>query len=84
LFDSIVTSNTSLIVLETLEQYLKYKIEPPQGLTAIYEAYMAAISKETKSKEELEEMKVLNVMSFWNRRVKWWNNHYSGTWQPGT
>jgi hypothetical protein len=36
---NLVTSTTSLIVLETLEQYLKYKIEPPITLTDVSNYY---------------------------------------------
>src|SRR5258706_108359 len=38
---SIVTPNTSLMVLERLEQYVQYGIEPPRSLPQMREEYLA-------------------------------------------
>jgi len=42
---SIVTPNTSFIVLETLDQYLKYEIEPPESLLFIREQWLSLMTE---------------------------------------
>jgi len=42
---SIVTPNTSLIVLEKLDQYLQYEIEPPENLTVIHQQWRTIMNE---------------------------------------
>jgi len=67
----IVTENTSLIVLETLEQYLKHGITPPETLPNVLKQY-----KERKTKEEQDEQKrvsekIERIVNMWKERVNW-------------
>jgi len=48
---SIVTPNTSIIVLEKLEQYVKYEIEPPVNLTKMHNEWMAIMSLKKMEKK---------------------------------
>jgi len=54
----IVTDNTSLLVLETLSQYLKHKIEPPKGLTKVRQKYLQIMElrKEKVEKETQDKL----------------------------
>jgi len=80
---NLVTPNTSLIVLETLDQFLKHKIEPPKILLEIYEEYHRLMNDEKLKEEIKHENKMLNVLDFWKMKVQWWNYHYSEVvWVP--
>lgn len=65
----------SLIVLETLEQWLEYKIEPPQTLAlhAEWVKRREAVDDpiaEKKAKTEHER----ELLRYWEQRVAWWKN----------
>jgi len=65
----------SLIVLETLEQWLEHKIEPPANL-AIHDEWVRRRAAEDdpiaekKAKAEHEQ----RLLQYWEERVKWWND----------
>ena len=65
----------SLIVLETLEQWLEHKIEPPESL-AIHDEWARRRAAEDdpiaekKAKAEHEQQ----LLKYWEERVKWWND----------
>ena len=65
----------SLIVLERLDQWLTYKIEPPTSL-AIHKEWVKRRAAdddpiaEKKAKAEHEQ----RLLQYWEERVKWWNN----------
>lgn len=65
----------SLIVLERLEQWLEYKIEPPKELSIHAEWVKRRAAEddpiaEKKAKAEHEQM----LLRYWEERVKWWND----------
>ena len=65
----------SLIVLERLDQWLQYKIEPPESLSIHAEWVKRRAAEddpiaEKKAKAEHEQM----LLRYWEERVKWWNN----------
>ena len=65
----------SLIVLERLDQWLEYKIEPPESLSIHAEWAKRRAAEddpiaEKKAKAEHEQM----LLRYWEERVKWWNN----------
>eukprot|EP01122_Echinamoeba_exundans_P015639 TRINITY_DN751_c0_g1_i1.p1 TRINITY_DN751_c0_g1~~TRINITY_DN751_c0_g1_i1.p1 ORF type:complete len:1825 (-),score=361.56 TRINITY_DN751_c0_g1_i1:2120-7570(-) len=69
----IVTSNASLIVLEELDQYLKYDIEPPNELPNIKRDWLRLKRQMRDAETEKSEEKILHVLDLWKRRVAWWN-----------
>ncbi|KAJ3437191.1 von willebrand factor a domain-containing protein 5a [Anaeramoeba flamelloides] len=78
----IVTENTSLIVLETLQQYLEHDIVPPKNsLPKIYKQFM----ERRRSIEEQENKRVQNklkrVNGWWNKRMSWYNTDYYGQFE---
>ena len=66
---------TSILVLETLQQWLDNKIEPPKEL-AIHKEWVARRAAEDdpiaekRAKAEFDE----RLLALWEERVKWWNN----------
>jgi tetratricopeptide (TPR) repeat protein len=67
----IVTANTSLIVLEELEQYLKHDITPPESLESVYKAYVQQKQSEKASVEQKQKEKIKRVLSMWESRKDW-------------
>ncbi|MCP4900700.1 MAG: hypothetical protein GY906_27365, partial [bacterium] len=50
----LVTPHTSLMVLETLDQYLEYRIEPPATLPEMRDEYLAKITSLEEEESETE------------------------------
>ena len=70
---SIVTEGNSLIVLETVEDYVRYRITPPEELAKEYYAILnsQAEEKKEKKKEILEE-----IIEQSNEQTEWWKTVY--------
>jgi hypothetical protein len=66
---SVVTRNTSLIVLDRLEDYVTHRITPPEELLAEYQKRIATIQEDEKKSfdNHLEE-----VVNSFNERKNWW------------
>ena len=65
----------SLIVLERLEQWLEYKIEPPESLSIHAEWVKRRAADDDpiaakKAKAEHEQM----LLKYWEERVRWWKD----------
>ena len=73
----VVTPNTSLLVLETLDQYLQYKIVPPKTREAMYAAYQKRIGEQKQQEQKQAADKIEQVAKMWNERVAWWEKGYT-------
>jgi len=62
-----VTPTTSLIVLEKIDQYVQYEIEPPISLPKMNEQYWAIMNARKAKKEEKKEEKIHAVLNMWRR-----------------
>lgn len=69
----IVTRNTSLIVLENLNDYVQYHIVPPKELQ---EEYYRIINKQTEDKQEKLSNKIDEILKLQDEQTKWWNTRY--------
>jgi len=69
----IVTRNTSLIVLETLQDYLRYSIVPPKEMQADYFSQLQTTKSNSKekAKQHIESVVAMSVA-----QTKWWNTNY--------
>ncbi len=72
----IVTSDTSLIVLETVDQYIEHQIEPPDSLPEFQKLFRSQqqhvqIKKKAEFKSHLER-----IISLWKKRTEWWEEEY--------
>ena len=69
----IVTEGNSLIVLETVSDYLRYRISPPKELLQEYQKYLQQEEEDKKEsvKESLEE-----VIEQSADQTKWWQTSY--------
>ena len=71
----VASAVTSLIVLESLQQYLDHKIEPPKGMS-FYDEWKrrrAAEDDQIAAKEAQSEHE-RDLLRLWKERVEWWNN----------
>ncbi len=79
----IVTRNTSLIILETLDDYLRYNIEPPVEFQQEFatQMHLRKLEQTNRTQEQLEQC----VKDFQNR-LNWYHKEYNpspkigGTW----
>ena len=73
---SIVTTGTSLLVLETLEQYLKHDVTPPvtspnYGLRSSSDT-ARSVAKSTRQRDN-----TARVIAMWENRVTSWSREFS-------
>jgi hypothetical protein len=65
----IVTEGTSLIVLDSLEDYVRYRIEPPADLR---DAYFQRVKQESSTAQRQERDRLEQVLAQWKERQAWW------------
>ncbi len=70
---NLVTRNTSLIILDRLEDYIQHKIVPPKELR---KKYFEIIEKQKSEKKEFESQNIEKLFNFYNEKIDWWN-----TWE---
>lgn len=73
---NIVSPGTSLLVLESLDQYIEYDVEPPKQLPAMRQEFLLErrllnVRKKDEKREHLE-----GVVNLWNTRVQWWKTDF--------
>ncbi len=69
----IVTRNTSLIVLETLNDYVQYEIQPPAEFKEEYQRILKQIQGNLiskKSEDFKKSLEMINELKEWYRKVK--------------
>ena len=65
----------SLIVLETLDQWLQYKIEPPESLSIHAEwAKRRAADDDPIADRKARAEHEQQLLTYWEERVRWWND----------
>jgi Ca-activated chloride channel family protein len=78
----IVTPGTSLIVLESLPQYVEHEVAPPKSLPDMRAAYFAAIESRQRKEQTRVENKLDRVLAMWQKRVDWWNTEFKQGLEP--
>ena len=78
----LVTAQTSLLVLERLDQYVRYEVEPPLSRGAMREQYLAAIAQREKSAAGARASKLEAVVRIWEQRVAWWDTDFRRSRSP--
>jgi hypothetical protein len=71
---SIVTRNTSLLVLDQLEDYIRYHVAPPQKNWQ--EKYYAAIKDEEQTTHAQKVDHIETVVAAFRERVDWWSKNF--------
>ena len=73
---SIVTPNTSLIVLESLSQYLQYKIRPPATLASLRTQWDTEMARRARGLKLAQTSKLQRIIKLWENKVAWWRKRY--------
>ncbi|WP_378183029.1 VIT domain-containing protein [Aquimarina sp. SS2-1] len=72
----LITEFTSMLILDRIEDYVKYRIEPPKELKVAYKEQITAIEEEVQyKKEELEERREDLFKGYENLR-KWYTTKF--------
>lgn len=78
---SLVTPETSLIVLESLEQYLQHNICPPESLPKMRLEYFShqfsAITNKKEEEKRRKKSRLKYISKIWKKRIKWWKKDYT-------
>ena len=91
----LVTPYTSLIVLDSLDQYIEHRIAPPRSLPKMRVEYMKAIDTVEAQRKKVEQDKLSAVRKMWKKRLAWWTKEFkypknfkygvpNATTQPGS
>ncbi|MBL0312548.1 MAG: DUF2135 domain-containing protein [Holophagaceae bacterium] len=70
---SIVTPNTSLIVLDALSDYVRYHIVPPADMQT---DYFRQVQDEDRGKKEAEQRHLESLLSQFKERQNWWETEF--------
>ena len=68
----VVSPATSLLVLETLAQWLEHGIEPPETWPEMREQWQAAMKNRRNDEESAEARHLETLKRLWAERVSWW------------
>jgi len=69
----IATQETSLIVLERIEDYVQHEIEPPPALR---EAYQRLAAAQRKSRAQSDAARLDQVVKRFEARLAWWDRDF--------
>ena len=72
----LVTPFTSLIVLDSLEQYVEHEIMPPESLAEMREEYLRRIDTLEHQQRKQKADKLEAVLAMWQERVQWWQQEF--------
>ncbi len=73
----LVTPGTSLIVLESLDQYLEFAIAPPASLPEMRAEWESGMRDRKVEAEEEGKNKLEHILDLWQKRLEWWNTDFS-------
>ncbi|MBQ2621858.1 MAG: DUF2135 domain-containing protein [Thermoguttaceae bacterium] len=77
---SLVTPETSLIVLESLDQYILYNICPPRSQpsmqTDFFEYHLKTEDDDKKEFRQRKKDRLERVKKMWRNRVEWWEKEW--------
>jgi len=73
----IVTAETSLLVLETLEQHLEYGIEPPESRPDLRNRWLAYQNRTQKLQDHRKAPRIDHILALWKARTHWWRTDFS-------
>lgn len=76
----LVTPGTSLLVLETLEQYLEYDLEPPKTARKLHAQWKARVTDTQTRERTRRDKQIERVLSMWEARVAWWETDFRENW----
>ncbi|QTN34268.1 DUF2135 domain-containing protein [Akkermansiaceae bacterium] len=73
----IVSPATSLIVLETLDQWVRHEIEPPATLPDMRRQWQGEMKRLAKQNDADPARRLEQIAGLWKERVAWWKTDFS-------
>jgi Ca-activated chloride channel family protein len=73
---SLVTPGTSLLVLETLDQYVRHNVTPPASWPEMRAAFREQQQRDAQIARAKRGDKTEQVVAMWRRRVEWWTRSF--------
>lgn len=73
----LVNEGASLLVLESLEHYLKHRVCPPKSDPKLREDYLAQLRQAESDLHEYHQRHLDEVYSLWSSRVDWWETDFT-------
>ena len=73
----LVTPHTSLIVLETIDQYLAYRIEPPKTFPVMRQRYLENIDELRVVKPKTISDNISDAVYAWDSYKDWYNQEFN-------
>ncbi len=77
----IVSPGTSLLVLESLEQYLEYGVEPPESLPGMRASFHEEKNNQNYLKKRGQKEHLESIVKLWNERVVWWEKDFNSLYK---
>lgn len=71
----LVSPATSLIVLETLDQWVRHRIEPPASLPDMRRDWQRAMKSTANQNDPAPRLE--HIAQLWKQRVEWWKSDFS-------
>lgn len=74
----LVGPKTSMLVLDSLDQWLRYEIEPPATLPEMRERWQEAMKRRVgkESDESRRQRHLANLKQLWKERLAWWKRDF--------
>lgn len=69
----LVTRETSLIILDRVEDYARYEIQPPSELRAEFDRVMGTISRQRRIAQNSH---LENIVRAFTQKIAWWDRDY--------
>jgi Ca-activated chloride channel homolog len=73
----LVSPATSLIVLESVDQWVRHEIEPPASLPEMREQYDAAMKNRGQETTDARTRHLEQLTELWKQRVEWWKTDFA-------
>ncbi len=73
----LVTPGTSLIVLDSLDQYVEHRIPPPKSLPEMRRLYFERVEQADSQRKRFEKDRLETVLRLWAQRLEWWRTDFS-------
>jgi Ca-activated chloride channel homolog len=74
---ALVTPFTSLLVLDSLEQYVEHRVTPPRSLPKLRDAYAERMEQIEVAEKKTRADKLAKVLPMWNNFYAWWGTNFT-------
>ena len=80
----VVSPETSLLVLETADQWVRYDIEPPESWPEMHDAWKRIVPglMKVSDEEHRKQLHLSQLKEEWKKTLEWWEKDYPVAPQP--